>query len=116
MERLIKEMHILVIENFCTFISSLPQFLLRYMQEIRTINANQQTLTLFGAQDKAQLPIRLGDVFHGETRGSFAGQLIESWQGSITLTPKVLSYRLGGDALNIHVQSAILPRYLPIGI
>ena len=78
MERLVKEMHILIIENFCTFISSLPQFLLRYMQEIRTINANQQTLTLFGAQDKAQLPICLGDVFYGETRGSFAGQLIES--------------------------------------
>ena len=100
------------IEDFRTFINVHPEFVSRCMQEIRVIDVNKQTLTMFGAQSKAELLARLGDVFQGEMQDSFAEQLIELWQGKTTLMREVVNYRLSGDLINIHMQFAVLPDHL----
>ena len=100
------------IEDFRTFINVHPEFVSRCMQEIRVIDVNNQTLSMFGAQNKAALLARLSDVFQGEMRDSFAEQLIELWQGKTTLMREVVNYRLSGDLINIHMQFAVLPDHL----
>ena len=100
------------IEDFRTFINVHPEFVSRCMQEIRVIDVNLQTLSMFGAQNKAELLARLSDIFQGEMRDSFAEQLIELWQGKTTLMREVVNYRLSGDLINIHMQFAVLPDHL----
>ncbi|SDO25118.1 diguanylate cyclase (GGDEF) domain-containing protein [Rhodoferax sp. OV413] len=111
-KRLIDEVRMRGIEDFRTFINVHPEFVSRCMQEIRVIDVNRQTLTMFGAKNKAELLARLGEVFQGEMRDSFAEQLIELWQGKTTLMREVVNYRLGGDLINIHMQFAVLPDHL----
>ncbi|WP_295953521.1 sensor domain-containing diguanylate cyclase [Rhodoferax sp.] len=111
-KRLIEDVRMRGIEDFRTFINVHPEFVTRCMQEIRVIDVNQQTLTMFGAQNKAELLVRLGDVFQGEMRDSFAEQLCELWQGKTTLMREVVNYRLSGDLVNIHMQFAVLPGHL----
>lgn len=111
-KRLIDEVRMRGIEDFRTFINVHPEFVSRCMQEIRVIDVNQQTLTMFGAQNKAELLAGLGRVFQGEMRDSFAEQLIELWQGKTTLMREVVNYRLSGDLVNIHMQFAVLPGHL----
>ncbi|WP_367849574.1 diguanylate cyclase [Rhodoferax sp. WC2427] len=111
-KRLIDDVRLRGIEDFRTFINVHPEFVSRCMQEIRVIDVNQQTLTMFGAQNKVELLAGLGKVFQGEMRDSFAEQLIELWQGKTTLMREVVNYRLSGDLVNIHMQFAVLPGHL----
>lgn len=111
-KRLIEDVRMRGIEDFRTFINVHPEFVSRCMHEIRVIDVNQQTLTMFGAQNKAELLARLSEVFQGEMRDSFAEQLIELWQGKTTLVREVVNYRLSGDLVNIHMQFAVLPGHL----
>ena len=102
-KRLIDEVRMRGIEDFRTFINAHPEFVSRCMQEIRVIDVNQQTLSMLGANNKAELLLRMGDVFQGEMRDSFAEQLIELWHGKTTLMREVVNYRLNGDLVNIHM-------------
>ena len=111
-KRLIDDVRMRGIEDFRTFICVHPEFVSRCTQEIRVIDVNQQTLTMFGAQNKAELLARLGEVFQGEMRDSFAEQLVELWQGKTTLMREVVNYRLNGDLINIHMQFAVLPGHM----
>lgn len=111
-KRLIEDVRMRGIEDFRTFINVHPEFVSRCMQEIRVIDVNQQTLTMFGAQNKSELLARLGEVFQGEMRDSFAEQLIELWHGKTTLMREVVNYRLNGDLVNIHMQFAVLPGHM----
>ena len=109
---LLDELRMRGIEDFRTFINVHPEFVSRCMQEIRVIDVNRQTLAMFGARDKAELLSRLGEVFQGEMRDSFAEQLIELWQGKTTQMREVVNYRLGGDLINIHMQFAVSPAHV----
>jgi diguanylate cyclase (GGDEF)-like protein len=111
-KKLLDEVRMRGIEDFRTFINVHPEFVFRCMQEIRVIDVNQQTLSMFGANSKAELSNRLGEVFRGEMRDSFAEQLIELWQGKTTQMREVINYRLSGDLINIHMQFAVLPGHV----
>jgi diguanylate cyclase (GGDEF)-like protein len=100
------------IQDFRTFINVHPEFITRCMQEIRVVDINQQTLSMFGASSKSQLLGRMGDIFRDEMRDSFAEQLVDLWQGRTTQFREVVNYGLSGEKINIHMQFAVLPGHM----
>jgi diguanylate cyclase (GGDEF)-like protein len=100
------------IEDFATFVKVHPEFVTRCMQEIRVIDINRQTLRMFNAATKDALLHRLGDVFRGEMHDSFADQLLDLWNGKTTQQREVINYALTGEAINIHMQFAVLEEHL----
>ncbi|WP_334133750.1 sensor domain-containing diguanylate cyclase [Tepidimonas sp.] len=96
------------IDDFTVFLKVHPEFIDRCLQEIRVIDVNRQTLTLFGASDKATLLARLHEIFRDEMRESFAEQLRDLWAGHYTQEREVVNYSLKGDPLHLHMQFAIL--------
>jgi len=96
------------IQDFRVFLSVHPDFVTRCMEQLRVIDVNQQTLRMFTAHSKQELLDRLGSVFRGEMRDSFAEQLQDLWQGKLHQQREVINYSLSGDAVNIHLQFAVL--------
>lgn len=96
------------IGDFKTFLKVHPDFVSRCMQEIRVIDVNQQTLRMFGASSKDMLLNNIGRVFRGEMHESFAEQLQDLWEGKTFQQREVVNYSLSGEAVNIHMQFAVL--------
>jgi diguanylate cyclase (GGDEF)-like protein len=107
-KRLLDDVRAQGIRDFATFLKVHPEFVSRCMQEIRVIDVNRLTLELFGAQSKEQLVGGLGRVFRGEMHASFAEQLQDLWNGKLVQQREVVNYALSGEALNIHMQFAVL--------
>jgi diguanylate cyclase (GGDEF)-like protein len=108
-KRLIDEVREQGIEDFRVFTDVHPEFVDRCMAEIRVIDVNTQTLTLFRAPDKATLLKRLGDVFRDEMRRPFTEQLIDLWSGKLYQQRETVNYSLDGEMLHVHLQFAVLP-------
>ena len=96
------------IEDFPTFIKVHPEFVTRCMEEIRVIDVNQQTLRMFGADNKDTLLKQLGAVFRDEMHDSFAEQLRDLWNHKLMQQREVVNYSIGGDKINIHMQFSVL--------
>jgi diguanylate cyclase (GGDEF)-like protein len=111
-KRLLDEVRSQGIADFATFVKVHPEFVTRCMQEIRVVDVNQQTLRMFGAASKAALLGRLGDVFRDEMHDSFTEQLQDLWQGKTVQQREVVNYSLNGEAINIHMQFAVLEEHL----
>jgi diguanylate cyclase (GGDEF)-like protein len=79
------------------------------MSEIRVIDVNQHTLTLFGAPDKQTLLLRLRDVFRDAMVQPFREQLIDLWNGKLFQQREVVNYSLEGATLHLHLQFSVLP-------
>ncbi|MES2072298.1 MAG: sensor domain-containing diguanylate cyclase [Pseudomonadota bacterium] len=97
------------ISDFRTFTDVHPEFVERCMQEIRVIDVNQQTLSMFAAPDKATLLRSLGEIFRDDMQPHFKEQLIELWQGKQFHQREVVNYALNGEQLHVHLQFSILP-------
>ncbi|WP_313074802.1 sensor domain-containing diguanylate cyclase [Melaminivora sp.] len=96
------------ISDLRTFLKVHPEFVERCMREIRVLDVNRLTLQLFGAGSKEELLSLTHKVFRGEMRESFAEQLLDLWEGRLFQQREVVNYNLGGDALHIHMQFAVL--------
>lgn len=110
-KRLIDEVRSQGIEDFKTFLTVHPEFVVRCIQEIRVIDVNQQTLRLLGAPDKQTLLNHIGRVFRGEMHASFAEQLLDLWDGKTFQQREVVNYTLSGDAVHVHMQFSVLGGY-----
>lgn len=97
------------IMEFRTFIDVHPDFVEMCLQDIHVLDINQHTLRLFGAQNKADLLSRLGEVFRDEMRGFFSEQLVALWEGKLFHEREVLNYRLDGEPLNLILQFSVMP-------
>ena len=97
------------ITDFRTFTDVHPEFVERCMQEIRVIDVNQQTLTMFAAPDKQSLLSRLDEIFRDDMRPHFSAQLGELWQGNLFHQREVVNYALSGDQLHVHLQFSVFP-------
>ena len=86
-----------------------PEFVARCMSEIRVIDVNHHTLTLFGAADKKTLLDRLRDVFRDAMLQPFREQLIDLWDGKLFQQREVVNYSLDGAALHLHLQFSVFP-------
>ncbi|MBX3622568.1 MAG: diguanylate cyclase [Rhizobacter sp.] len=97
------------ISDFRTFTDVHPEFVSRCLEEIRVIDVNRQTLTMFGAPDKPTLLKRLNEVFRDEMQGHFTEQLIDLWNGKTFHQREVVNYSLAGDKLHVYLQFSVLP-------
>ena len=97
------------ISDFRVFTDVHPEFVERCMTEIRVIDVNRQTLTLFGAPGKQALLHRLDDIFRDEMLQHFREQLIDLWDGKLFQTREVVNYSLGGELINVLLQFSVLP-------
>jgi len=110
-KRLLDEARAQGIRDFRVFISVHPDFVSRCMAEIRVINVNRQTLSMFAANSQEELLGKLGLVFRDEMHESFAEQLVDLWDGKTVQLREVVNYSLSGELINIHMQFAVLPDY-----
>ncbi len=110
-KRLLDEVRAQGIRDFRVFISVHPEFVDRCMEEIRVINVNRHTLSMFSAASQDELLARLSLVFRGEMHDSFAEQLIDLWDGKTVQLREVVNYSLTGELINTHMQFAVLPAH-----
>ncbi len=110
-KRLLDEARAQGIRDFRVFLSVHPEFVGQCAEEIRVINVNRQTLTMFAAQSQEELLGKLGLVFRDEMHDSFAEQLIDLWDGKTVQLREVVNYSLSGELINIHMQFAVLPAH-----
>lgn len=108
---LLDEARTLGIEDFRVFISVHPDFVTRCMEEIKVLDVNKHTLTMFAAASKDDLLANLGKVFRDEMQVSFAEQLLDLWNGKTVQLREVVNYSLTGELINIHMQFAVMPGY-----
>lgn len=108
-KRLLDEVRAQGIEDFRVFTDVHPEFVERCMAEIRVVDINRQTLTMFRATDKPTLLKRLPEVFRDEMRRPFTEQLIELWAGKLHQQRETVNYALDGEMLHVHLQFAVLP-------
>ncbi len=107
-KRLLDEARGMGIEDFRTFISVHAEFVDRCMEEIKVLEVNQQTLSMFGARTKGELTGQLERVFRDEMRTSFAEQLLDLWNGKLVQMREVVNYSLTGETINIHLQFSVM--------
>lgn len=107
-KRLLDDVRARGISDFKTFLKVHPEFVLRCMREIRVIDVNQQTLSMFDAPSKEVLLSNLPRIFRDEMEESFAEQLQDLWEGKLTQHREVVNYTLSGEAIYIHMQFAVL--------
>ncbi|CAN5369464.1 sensor domain-containing diguanylate cyclase [soil metagenome] len=108
-KRLMDDLRERGIEDFRTFTNVHAEFVERCMEEIRVIDVNRHTLTLFRAPDKATLLTKLDIVFRDEMKPAFTEQLIDLWNGKLFQQREVINYRIDGDRLHMHMQFSVLP-------
>lgn len=97
------------ITDFRVFTDVHPEFVERCMSEIRVIDVNRQTLTMFGAPDRDTLLKRLPEVFRDEMVRPFTEQLIDLWNGVLFQKRETVNYALDGQMLHVHLQFSVLP-------
>lgn len=108
-KRLFGDLRQIGIKDFRVFTDVHPEFVERCMQEIRVIDVNQQTLTMFHAPDKQTLLSRLSEVFRDDMRPHFNEQLSELWHGNLFHQREVVNYALNGEQLHVHLQFSVFP-------
>lgn len=97
------------IEDFRVFTDVHPEFVVRCLSEIRVVDINNHTLTLFGAPDKKTLLTRLPDIFRDAMLQPFREQLIDLWEGKLFQQREVVNYGLDGQPLHLHLQFSVFP-------
>ena len=106
---LLDEVRAAGVTDFRTFIDVHPEFVDRCMQEIRVIDVNRQTLSLFGATDRDQLLRNLGLVFRDDMHHHFAEQLIDLWTGVLFQQRETVNYSLSGERVDVYLQFSVFP-------
>lgn len=97
------------IDDLRVFTDVHPEFVARCMSEIRVIDVNNHTLTLFSAPDKKTLLNRLRDIFRDAMLQPFREQLIDLWDGKLFQQREVVNYSLDGAPLYLHLQFSVFP-------
>jgi diguanylate cyclase (GGDEF)-like protein len=107
----VEDLHSLkrLLDEVRTFIDVHPEFVERCIQEIRVIDVNRQTLTLFGANDRDHLLRNLGLVFRDDMHQHFAEQLIDLWAGVLFQQRETVNYSLSGERVDVYLQFSVFP-------
>lgn len=96
------------VTDFRTFVDVHPEYVERCMEQIRIIDVNRQTLTMFNAPDRKTLIDNVDRIFRDDMRRHFSEQLIKLFNGELTHQRESVNYTLEGDALNVYLQFSVL--------
>jgi len=110
-KRLMDEVRERGITDFRVFTDVHPEFVERCMSEIKVLDVNKETLSLFLASDKKTLLQNLQSVLRSEMITQFREQLIELWNGSLFQRREVVNYALDGSERHLLMQLSVLPGY-----
>ena len=88
-----------------------PNFVDECMQQIKVLNVNQKTVSLFKAESKSALLSNLDRVFRDGMRHHFREELLALWNGDVNWSGEGVNYTLLGDPLDILLHWRILPEY-----
>lgn len=108
-KHLLEELRARGIDDFRVFTDVHPEFVTRCMSEIRVVDVNRHTLSLFGAPDRAALLRGLPDIFRDAMAQPFREQLIDLWNGKFFQQREVVNYALDGSTLHLHMQFSVFP-------
>lgn len=88
-----------------------PSFVEECMRQIKVLNVNQKTLSMFKAESKEVLLSNLENVFQDGMRHHFREELLELWNGAVIWSGEGINYTLEGKPLNILLHWRILPEF-----
>ncbi|MBS0532882.1 MAG: diguanylate cyclase [Proteobacteria bacterium] len=108
-KRLIDEVRMQGITDLRVFTDVHEEFVQRCISEIRIVDVNQHTLSLFGAPDKKALLRNLPVIMRDEMGPCFREQLIDLWNGKLFQQREVINYTLDGTKLNLLLQFSVFP-------
>ena len=81
------------------------------MRQIKVLNINQQTVSMFKAGSKEDLISNLDQVFRDGMRHHFREELLALWNGDVNWSGEGVNYTLRGEPLDILLHWRILPEY-----
>ncbi|GLS18559.1 diguanylate cyclase [Labrys miyagiensis] len=108
-KQLMDDLRLRGIVDFRVFTDVHPEFVRQCMSEIRVLDVNKETLTLFLAPDKPTLLQNLPRVFQTDMETHFREQLIDLWNGILFQRREVLNHALDGTERYLLLQLSILP-------
>lgn len=110
-KQLFDELRQMGVESLDAYLDSHPAFIDECMGQIKVLNVNQKTITLFKADSKQELLSSLDRVFRDGMRHHFREELLALWSGSVSWSGEGVNYTLNGDPLDILLHWRILPEY-----
>lgn len=97
--------------DFESYLDAHPEFIDECMHEIKVLNINQQTLSMFKADSKEAFLTNLNLVFRDGMRHHFRAELLSLWRGEVQWSGEGINYTLDGEALDIILHWRILPEH-----
>ena len=86
-----------------------PEEVFRCIGMMKTVDVNQQTLSMFGVQTKEEMFANLDKFFRDEMSIHFRDELLALWNGKSTWSGEGINYRLTGEPIDILLSWRILP-------
>ena len=97
------------VEDLDRYLNEHPGQIEACMARIQLVNANQQTLAMYGVQDQEELAANLNRFFRDEMRVHFRDELRALWAGRLTWSGEGVNYNLAGQPIDILLSWRILP-------
>jgi diguanylate cyclase (GGDEF)-like protein len=110
-KKLLDEVRDRGITDLRAFMETHPEFIERCIAEVKVIDINRYTLTLFDALDKQSLLGRLSGIIRNDVLPEFTERLIDLWQGKLRQERELIIHTLKGEALNLVQQFSVMPNH-----
>lgn len=97
------------VTDFEEYMHEHPEEIDQSLRLIKVKHVNQETVSMFGARDEAELLANLDKMFRDEMREHWRSELTALWRGEKSWSGDGINYRLDGEALHIRLHWRILP-------
>lgn len=108
-KKLFDELRRMGIESLEPYLDMHPAFVEECMRQIKVLNVNQKTVSMFKAETKTALLANLDQIFRDGMRHHFQEELQALWNGAVNWSGEGVNYTLEGDPLDILLHWRILP-------
>ncbi len=110
-KQLFDELQRMGVESLESYLDDHPAFVDECMRQIKVLNINQKTVSMFMAESKSALLSNLDQIFRDGMRHHFREELLALWSGAVKWSGEGVNYTLKGDPLDILLHWRILPEY-----
>jgi diguanylate cyclase (GGDEF)-like protein len=86
-----------------------PEQIAECIGMMKTVDVNQQTLSMFGVQTKDEMLANLDKLFRDEMKVHFRDELLVLWDGGMDWFGEGVNYTLSGQPIDILLSWRILP-------